>query len=654
LLLILPENQNQMASREASRIVGGMIHLPRVSVVLWLLAGFGLRLSAQIALPAPSKAAAPAPDWRNIENGFIIPDEEYVDQPYIVRCDDGAWLCVLTTSAAGEGAASSHVLSTRSEDHGKKWSALVPLETQTPPESAYATLVKTPAGRIYAFYNHNTDNIREIPSENPKGAPVKRVDSLGHFVFKYSDDHGRSWSAQRYEMPMRETQIDRDNVTGGKVRIFWHVGRPLVHRGAVFVPFSKMVGISNLSRSEAYFLRSDNLLTERDPAKIRWATLPEGEHGLRAPEGIIAEEPSVVTLSDGSLFCTYRTAAGRSAHAYSRDDGRTWTPSAFMTYTPGGREVKHTRAANFVWRTADGRYLYWFHNHEVPNFTGQRNPAWIAGGREVDSPAGKLIAWSQPEILFYSPGTDVRMSYPDLVEQDGRFFITETQKTVARVHEVPAAFFSRLWAQPETRSVATRGAVVNLAGAACTPGATAKLPAKFDFENPPTEGGFAVEVWLKLADLGAGQTLLDSRDAVGSGFALTTTDRGTVQLALRGSFGGPGRENAVLAETAWDCDPGLLRVGEWHHVVAIVDGSAKILLFVVDGQVGDGGKQRPYGWVRFARDLRSIPTTKTLRISPTLRGELGGVRLYNRALSVSEAVGNWQAGRGAGAKSLSP
>ncbi len=621
----------------------------------WLLALGGAGVSAQILppfLPVTAPASVPT-DWRDIQFGSVIPDEEYVDQPYIVRCDDGAWLCVLTTSSGGEGATSSHVLSTRSLDHGKTWSPLLALEPQTPPESAYATMVKTPAGRIYAFYNHNTDNVREIPGPSATSKPVKRVDSLGHFVFRYTDDHGKSWSAQRTEMPMRETQIDRDNVTGGTTRIFWHVGRPLVHRGAVFVPFSKMVAISNLSRSEAYFLRSDNLLTERDPAKIRWTTLPDGESGLRAPSGIIAEEPSLVALSDGTLYCTYRTAAGRSAHAYSRDDGRTWTPPAFMTYAPGGRTVKHTRAANFVWRTASGQYLYWFHNHEVPNFTGQRNPAWLASGREVDSPAGKVLEWSQPEILFYAASADTRMSYPDLVEEGGRTFITETQKTIARVHEVPAAFLAMLGAQAENRRVATRGVLVDLTGAACAAGKTAKLPAALDLEATPAEGGLTLEAWVKWSNLAAGQTLLDSRDAAGNGFALQTTDRATVQLVLRGAFGAPGRENAVLTETSWDTDPGLLKPGAWHHVVAIVDGGAKIVSFVVDGQLCDGGAARPYGWAKFSRELRVIPTTKTLRLAPSLHGELDGVRIYHRRLCTSEAVGNWRAGRGASASAKS-
>ena len=31
-------------------------------------------------------------DWRLLENGLEIPAVTYADQPYIIRCNDGAWL----------------------------------------------------------------------------------------------------------------------------------------------------------------------------------------------------------------------------------------------------------------------------------------------------------------------------------------------------------------------------------------------------------------------------------------------------------------------------------------------------------------------------------------------------------------------------------
>ncbi len=148
-----------------------------------------------------------APDWRNIRNGLIIPDESYSDQPYIVKTDDGAWLCILTTGSGREGQSGQYVAVTRSTDQGKTWSSLIPLEPPDGPEASYAVMLKIPSGRIYAFYNHNTDNIREIKLDDPNFSPtgtIKRVDSQGYFVFRYSDDHGISWSPERYSIPVRE------------------------------------------------------------------------------------------------------------------------------------------------------------------------------------------------------------------------------------------------------------------------------------------------------------------------------------------------------------------------------------------------------------------------------------------------------------------
>ncbi|MBD3385423.1 hypothetical protein GF407_10920 [candidate division KSB1 bacterium] len=91
----------------------------------------------------------PAGDWRNIRNGREIPSKTYADQPYIVKTDDGAWLCIITTGAGLEGEAGQHVITMRSKDQGKSWSKPVALEPADGPEASYAVLLKTPYGRIY-------------------------------------------------------------------------------------------------------------------------------------------------------------------------------------------------------------------------------------------------------------------------------------------------------------------------------------------------------------------------------------------------------------------------------------------------------------------------------------------------------------------------
>jgi hypothetical protein len=63
------------------------------------------------------------------------------------------------------------------------------------------------------------------------GGVLTRVDSLGDYVFRFSDDDGKTWSDRRYPVPVREFACDKHNVYGGKVRFFWNVGRPLLVAG---------------------------------------------------------------------------------------------------------------------------------------------------------------------------------------------------------------------------------------------------------------------------------------------------------------------------------------------------------------------------------------------------------------------------------------
>ncbi len=608
-------------------------------------------------------------DWRNIRLGHTIPTETYSDQPYIVTTDDGAWLCVVTTGTGHEGQGGQHVITMRSTDRGLTWSAPVDVEPASGPEASYAVLLKVPepnraAGRIFVFYNHNTDNVRKVLADRsayPDGF-CRRVDSLGHFVLKISDDGGRSWSADRYEVPMRATEIDRQNPYEGELKFFWNVGKPFVHAGSAYVPLHKVGGFGEgfFTRSEGVLLHSPNLLNADDPRAIVWETLPEGDVGLRTPPGggPIAEEQSYVVLSDGSFYVVYRTIDGHPVEAYSRDGGRTWTEPRYMTYA-NGRLFKHPRAANFVWRCANGHYLYWFHNHggrfirEHPRRRSiayeDRNPVWLCGGIEADAPEGKVIRWSQPDIVLYDDDPYVRMSYPDLVEDEGRVFLTETQKNVARVHEIPTAFLDALWNQDRAHGPETDGLILTYqplpslevgASQPCTLARTSvPMPAlppflernvdSADYGTRDLRSGFSIDLLLHLQQLVPGDTILDNRTPTGQGFCLQMASQKAVEILL----------NDGRTENRWACDPGLLEAGRLHRIVVIVDGGPKIITFVIDGVLNDGGDARQFGWGRFSPHLRSVNGAEMLRIGPSLHGEVVAVRLYARPLLTSEALG---------------
>lgn len=602
-----------------------------------------------------SHACAQEEDWRNIRSGTIIPDKTYSDQPYVVKTDDGAWLCVMTTGIGHEGAKGQHIISQRSLDKGKTWEKIIEIEPSDGPEASYSVLLKAPSGRIFVFYNHNTDDIREIKGEEPpyKDGIVRRVDSQGYFVYKYSDDHGKSWSKDRITIPVREFEIDRENVYQGDIRFFWNVGKAFSHNGNAFVPLTKVGGFGEgfFTSNEGVLLKSENLFDVSDPKDAEWLTLPDGDIGLRTPEngGPVAAEHSFSVLSDGSFFVVYRTIDGHPVFSYSRDEGKTWDAPQYMKYA-NGRLVKNPRAANFAWRCENGKFLYWFHNHggrfikEHPNRRSMayndRNPVWISGGIETDGEGGKIISWTQPEVLLYDDDPMIRMSYPDLIEEDGGYYITETQKDIARVHTIDPGFLDQLWGQFNHQSITEEGLTVNWKhrGEGFPQTLTAPQMPRFrvrdsqshDFRGKNLRNGFTIELGFSLTSLEEGQVLLDARDPSGKGWWVGISERGTLEFQMN-----DGQTRAV-----WDTDPGMLKTKNDHWVSIIVDGGPKIISFVVDGILNDGSDKRQFGWGRFSPFFQTAEGSSELQVGTKLNGEVNQVKFFDRALKVTEAIAN--------------
>jgi hypothetical protein len=136
---------------------------------------------------------------------------------------------------------------------------------------------------------------------------------------------------------------------------------------------------------------------------------------------------------------------------------------------------------------------------------------------------------------------------------------------------------------------------------------------------PPSLPSFSLDLWLQLDSLAAGQEIV-----AGKGVRAATTDTSTLELLLD-------------ERVTWRADAGILQTGKLHHVVITVDGGPKIITFVVDGVLCDGGDERQFGWGRFDAEVR--PPTGPLTIASAVRR----LRLYNRPLRTSEAVGNWRA-----------
>ena len=568
-------------------------------------------------------------DVRDVRNGDRIPAENYSDQPFLVKAKDGAWVLVVTTGNGHEGAGGQHIVSVRSTDCGKTWSQPLDVESPEVPESSYAVLYQTAYGRIYCFYNFNADDIREVYADDPPfpGGKCTRVDTQGHFVFRYSDDCGKSWSQDRYEIPIRRFQVDLDNPYGGKIMYFWNVGKAFSNRGEVFVPLYKVgnFGEGFMYNSECALLMSDNLETERNPDRLHWATLPEGDTGIRVDRTIskVSEEHSFVTLSDGSVFCVFRTTTGFPYCAYSRDNCRTFTRPCVMQYADG-RPMRHPRAANFIWKCNNGKFLYWYHNH-AGTWYDDRNPVFLSAGEEYEAEDGLRIRFSQPELLLYDEDVLIRMSYPDMIEDGGEYYFTETQKYYARTHKADKKMIERLFTQFDAQRKPLDGISLHHGSAMPhIPPFVVPDDIAFDHHGIDTGSSFAVAFTIDINQSGA-DVLFSTEDQEGRGICIYWCPYER-QVGFQMSDG--------RRTFHWLTDPGVLDASGKHRVAVTVDGGSRVMMFFVDGILCDGAGQRQFGFGRFDKQLIHANGSNQVQASD----RVSDLQYYPQFVSVTEAI----------------
>lgn len=389
------------------------------------------------------------------ENGY-----DSVNQHFLVtKSPGGAWLA-FWTQGADEGEINQSVVVSRSEDRGRTWSPPTVIDGPLSTNPEYAApdqrdvewrapgvsdeegrrhagiaswqfpIVAERYNRIYLFYWMCT------------GKADFRYDIGGVLLYRYSEDEGVTWSDPPFELPLHKTAGDNPDPEIPVNWIIWQI--PYVtSRGEVIAPFTCWNSAQSNAApgADSYFLRFDNVLTEKDPSRLTSTTLPQGARGLRVPscmepEESFCEEPAIVELSDGRLFCVMRTDAGYIAFSTSSDGGSSWTTPAPL-YREDGRLMLNPVVPCPIWKLRDGRYLLQYCNNKGDAHGGHfpcryacwrsnRYPAVLSVGREdLQNPAcpvrfgpPKVIADPQGVPIGPAARTDAA-SYSSLLEDAG-------------------------------------------------------------------------------------------------------------------------------------------------------------------------------------------------------------------------------------------
>lgn len=644
-----------------------------------LQAASGRSVSPAAVHPAVTAVAvaADAPDPRAVRAGTLIWATDpgntsvgYADQPQICVLPSGRWVCMLTCAASKEGSKTQRVVATWSDDFGKSWSPAVTIDGgEGVPSASWVNPFVAAGGRLYAIYTYNSDNVTQYPTHPAlPSANLSNSNLLGGSWMRWSEDAGETWSRARLRVPTRVTHIDQVNDFGGRTLEGWSVGKPFQAPGSprMFLQLTKLSRMQPASRpcptdtgcATAWLLSSPNLATEPDPTAVRWDLLPEGDAGVRAVSGPVAEEGDTVPLSGGgALHMVIRANDSCISTATSRDGGKSWSSPAHARYAESGAVLLNPSGPLTPRRLRSGRFLLLFYNRRIPlmgeggyfNNYGARNPYWLAVGREHNG----TVVWSQPEVALYTPyNTDQRVAqsgrpgntvgYPDIVELPGSgdVVFTSTDKIVARLHRLDPALLAGLLTQHTAHRTAERGLALNWT--APLPGGNGgSAPAPSAMPDLNAGGGFSLEVlFFESAAAGQGDDVLLVTCRGGDGGIELRLEGGRLSLSLSLSLG-TTLTTQPLPEPHRGTTPSSGSGSRPRHVVWVVDGAAQVASVLVDGTLLDGGGERSKGFDELAFLPQPLPLLGGGRRCKFAVG-VQLTRLYTRYLTTSEAVGNYR------------
>jgi len=217
-------------------------------------------------------------------------------------------------------------------------------------------------------------------------------------------------------------------------------------------------------------------------------------------------------------------------------------------------------------------------------------------------------------------------------------WVTETQKSTARIHKIDNDLLNGLWSQQTRNKVVEEGLIMDSGEEMLQTGQVNFPP----LPNLRENGGFSLGIWLTVDDLDRTGSILSTFGSRGKGFRVSLEENNAISINIHD---GTRRDGDVRGGQTFTSDADVLRKGKLHHVVFTVDGAAKVVSIMVDGVMSDGGVgERPYGWGRLHLFLKDLNDTYKCKVDPDFKGDIKHIRVYGRYLRTSEAISNFNAG----------
>ncbi|NOU62891.1 hypothetical protein GC096_02375 [Paenibacillus sp. LMG 31461] len=381
-------------------------------------------------------------EWKRSHPDIVvyIPQEDAYtgdNEHFLVfESPEGNELLALWTQSSVEGHGDNHLVLARSQDlvtWSKPQYVVGTKRGARGDQASWGFPVVSAQGRIYVFYTRDV-GVHDLDTQ-----------TSGTMGCVYSDDNGHTWTAGA-DVQMKRNRYDHPDPNVPRNWIVWQKpirdskGRWIVGYTQWSSPFhATETPLGWYSKdSRAMFMRFDNLDEGPDPAELRITWLPDDNEGLAVPfpdrpHLSVAQEPGIIRLPDGRIFCAMRTFTGYIWYSVSSDDGGSWSEPQILRYRDGGEPIKQPIASCPLYQLANGNVLLVFHNNDghLGEYKPQhalhnRRPAFIAVG-EYHPEAEQPLWFSKPRqildtdgVTFGPKGTSEIATYPSLTEWGGR------------------------------------------------------------------------------------------------------------------------------------------------------------------------------------------------------------------------------------------
>jgi hypothetical protein len=405
-----------------------------------------------IATPADLKARIPA-QLHITKPDFVVFVPEVTDagvndtgNEHFLVFDgpDGSLMAVWTQSSA-ESQPDQHIAFARSVDEGKTWTKPRIIAGPKKPGdghmASWAYPLVSRSGRIYVLYSQHI------------GKSDQFFHHTGWLHGIFSDDNGATWSAPQ-NVPMRRSLRDNPDPAMPPNVLCWQKPLRLGKDGKYFAGVTRWTSFAvtpNPTKSwmsadaRVEFMRFENIDANPEPKDIQIAWFAFNEDALSVPypghpEVSACQEPTVVKLPDGRLFCAMRTCVGSPCWSVSADGGETWTKPRVLLRQDGGAPLLHPLSPCPMYdlggnEAGSGKYALFIHNHDghykqyKPTDSGfHRRPVHLVRG--TFKPGADQPVWfDEPELFFDhdgvslgKPGTNGRLDlalYASFTCRDG-------------------------------------------------------------------------------------------------------------------------------------------------------------------------------------------------------------------------------------------